>query len=121
MPFAGLISGAERNGAYRSRCRLFVLHLSKSLRDDSRISRALSSRRYSEPVPERRVFESFDWRNRNLSFREVLPLLCLYPNNLQPPNSRFPRDGLIGAALFTRLPFGGGSGLNQLVGKPELD
>ena len=27
----------------------------------------------------------------------------------------------IGAALFTRLPFGGGSGLNQLVGKPELD
>jgi hypothetical protein len=23
--------------------------------------------------------------------------------------------------LFTRLPFGGGSGLNQLVGKPELD
>src|ERR1700679_1693507 len=50
---------AGRNDEYRNNSRLFALRLSKSLRDDSRTSRAPSSRQYSGPALKRRAFESF--------------------------------------------------------------
>src|SRR5882762_8462956 len=86
------VTGAARNGEYRSSVRLFAPRLSKSLRAGNRISPVLSLRQHSDPVLERRACETVDGRNRTQSFRTMTPLRCLSPNSLQPPSNRSLQD-----------------------------